>query len=123
MTFELSKEELNTVYSAITLPLVITTVRKNIDGLKTKQRLLNQLYVGVAELILKAIRDDLFKANVYLSKSNIKVMESDKNENELIYKVIFKGEDQIICISRDSLKKSISKRLGYYTRSLIPDAN
>lgn len=123
MSFELSKEELELVYNSITLPLVITIVQKNINELKTKQRLLNQLYVGAAEILLKVIKDDLYKAKVSLSKLNIKVVESDKTETELNYKVSFKGEDQNICISKESFKSSISKRLGYYTRSLIPDQN
>jgi hypothetical protein len=120
----LTKEETEQVYNFISLPFVISVVEKSLRDIKREQQgsTLISLYIKTNEILLKKIRDDLNKTGRIFKKAQIGVTEIKRSDTELKYKVFFRGYEQILVIDRETLKSSVSKRLGYYTRSLIPES-
>ncbi|NRF91512.1 hypothetical protein HQN89_10825 [Paenibacillus frigoriresistens] len=109
------------IHEYVMLPLLIKVVESNLAKLKAERRPLQELYIGVTNVMIDKINADLTEVRKSLRELNIKVWE-DKSKNgagnAIHYRYACRGYEHELALIREQAKAELGVRLGKYAQKM-----
>ncbi|WP_199909920.1 hypothetical protein [Paenibacillus sp. CAA11] len=115
----LTSRELEMIREYILLPVVLSIVEQKRQEVERSAQTLKSLYASAAKIMILDLRKDIHKLKSSLLEKNIRVVQDSRDEYELNYRYIYRGQTHQISMTRDYLKNAVGIRISQYVSRLI----
>lgn len=108
------EEERDMIEQAIYLPMVLTVLNLDMASIKDSKIKLKGPYLQLIEETMKTVQKELSEVKRYLSKNQIKVYESNRDEAFTMFTFLYKGYEEHHNYFNPRIRNKVQELLQQY---------